>query len=93
MNAIRRIMVAVDFSEISKHLVRYALALARKLDAEVHLVNVINQRDIDAIHAISQYTSAYTVPDYIEVRREDRLAALLAILSELDVAPDAVGRM
>jgi len=92
MNAIRRIMVAVDFSEISKHLVRYALALARKLDAEVHLVNVINQRDIDAIHAVSKFSSAYTVPDYIEVRREDRLAEMLTIFSELDAAPEAVGR-
>ena len=31
-------MVAVDFSAISRHLVRYAQALGRKIDAAIHLV-------------------------------------------------------
>jgi len=92
MNAIRRIMVAVDFSKISKHLVGYALALARKCDAEVHLVHVINQRDIEAIRKVAEVTSVISLPEQIEARREDLLAALMAILSELDAVPDAVGR-
>ena len=92
MNAIRRIMVAVDFSEISKHLVRYALALSRKLEAEVHLVHVINQRDIEAIRKVAEVTSAISLPEQIEARREDLLAALMAILSELAVDPEAIGR-
>ncbi|MBL0712179.1 MAG: universal stress protein [Desulfosarcina sp.] len=92
MNEIRRIMVAVDFSDISKHLVRYATALARKLDAEVHLVNVINQKDIEAIRQVAEAYSTISLLDQIEERREDRLAALLAIISELDLDPDTIGR-
>ena len=92
MNAIRRIMVAVDFSEISKKLVGYALALAQKCDAEVHLVHVINQRDIEAIRKVAEVTSAISLPEQIEARREDLLAALMAILSELAVDPEAIGR-
>lgn len=92
MNAIRRIMVAVDFSVISKPLVRYALILARKLDAEVHLVNVINQRDIEAIRKVTEVTSAISLPKEIEARREERLTAMQTILSELDADPEAIGR-
>ena len=68
MNAIRRIMVAVDFSEISKHLVGYALALGQKFDAEVHLVHVINQRDIEAIRKVAEVTSAISFPDELNGR-------------------------
>lgn len=92
MNAIRRIMVAVDFSVISKPLVRYALSLARKLDAEVHLVNVINQRDIEAIRKVTEVTSAISLSKEIEARREERLTAMQTILSELDADPEAIGR-
>ena len=92
MKAIRRIMVAVDFSEISKKLVGYALALAQKCDAEVHLVHVINQRDIEAIRKVAEVTSAISLPEQIEARREDLLTALMAILSELAVDPEAIGR-
>jgi len=92
MNAIRKIMVAVDFSEISKHLVRYTLALARALDAEVHLVHVINQRDIEAIRKVAEVTSAISLPEQIEARREDLLVALMAILSKLEVDPETIGR-
>ena len=38
MDAIRRIMVAVDFSQISKHLVRFALALARKFGYQTDII-------------------------------------------------------
>jgi nucleotide-binding universal stress UspA family protein len=92
MNPIQRIMVAVDFSEISMRLVRYALDLSPKLKAEVHLVHVINQRDIEAIRKVAEVTSAISLPEQIEARREDLLGALGAILSELDAPPEVVGR-
>lgn len=92
MDAIRRIMVAVDFSDISKHLIRYALSLARKLDAEAHFVHVINQRDIEAIRKVTEFTNTISLPDQIETRREDRLTAMLTLLTELDANPDTIGR-
>ncbi len=41
MNLPRNILVPVDFSDNSEHALDYAIALAGKLDAKVHLVNVI----------------------------------------------------
>ena len=54
MKAVNKIMVAVDFSEFSEPSVRYAVHLAKDVDAELVLVNVINQRDIDAMKKVSE---------------------------------------
>ncbi len=41
MITLKNILVPTDFSEPSLHATRYALELARKFDATVHLLNVI----------------------------------------------------
>lgn len=41
MNLPRNILVPVDFSDSSEHALDYAVELAGKLDAKVHLLNVI----------------------------------------------------
>jgi nucleotide-binding universal stress UspA family protein len=41
MNMPKNILVPVDFSEYAEHALDYAIALAAKLDAKVHLLNVI----------------------------------------------------
>jgi nucleotide-binding universal stress UspA family protein len=87
---IKRIMVAVDFSEISTYLVRYALSLARKFEAQILLVNVINQRDLDAYRKVANATSAISLPDFIEKRRQDRRQNLTQILENLDARSTAV---
>lgn len=92
MNDIRKILVAVDFSAISPQLVSYAVTLARKVDAEVHLVNIINQRDIEALQRVAEATSAFSLPDHLESQREDRQARLTTLLSDLDLPAENIGR-
>jgi nucleotide-binding universal stress UspA family protein len=92
MQDIRNIMVAVDFSDISRHLVRYALALGRKIDAAIHLVNVINQRDVEVLRKVAEVTSTFSLPEQLEKLHEERLTGLVTMLSDLDVPPEAIGR-
>jgi nucleotide-binding universal stress UspA family protein len=92
MKDIRNIMVAVDFSPISQHLVGYAWALGQKINAAIDLVNVINQRDVEALSKVADVTSTFSFPDELNRMREDRLTALMALLSDLDIPPDAIGR-
>jgi len=82
MNEIKKIMVAVDFSEISRDLVRYALQLAAKLEARVYLINIINQRDIDAIRKVADATNFISLPEQLEERREERRTSLLELVAE-----------
>ncbi len=50
MKSYERIIAAVDFSSHAQLVAEHAAVLARTLKAELIFVNVINQRDIDAIH-------------------------------------------
>ena len=49
MTKAMKIMAAVDLSEYSATIVRYCGWLAMRLEAELVLVNVINQRDLDMV--------------------------------------------
>jgi nucleotide-binding universal stress UspA family protein len=91
MKDIRNIMVAVDFSPISQHLVGYAWALGQKINAAIDLVNVINQRDVEALSKVADVTTAFSFPDQLNTMREERLTALMGLLATLDIPPDAVG--
>lgn len=84
MNDITKMMVAVDFSGISRDLVRYALQLAEKLKAKVYIINIINQRDIDAIRKVADATNSISLPEQLEERREERRASLLDLVADLD---------
>lgn len=82
MSKVKRIMVAVDFSEFSTKITGYAGHLAEDLDAELVFVNVINQRDIDTINQITIYTDELSVKDYVKGLIEDRTAQMQDLLKE-----------
>jgi nucleotide-binding universal stress UspA family protein len=80
----KKIMVAVDFSEYSAKITDYAGRLAQDLGAELLLVNVINQRDIDMVKHVTMYTDKITVKGYIDGLIEDRTAQKQNLLKETD---------
>lgn len=79
MKTLKKIMVAVDFSEYSLPLVEYAVSLAKDVGAELLLVNVLNQRDINMWEKIHEEYDAFSVKEQIVEHtrdRQDRLASL-----------------
>ena len=92
MHRLQRIMVAVDFSAVSSQLVRYACGLGRKVGAEIHLVNVINQRDIQAIQRVAVATSAFSLEGQIETLQADRLAGLVQLITDLGISSEGIQR-
>jgi nucleotide-binding universal stress UspA family protein len=75
-------MVAFDLSEYAIEAMRFAAELARDLKAELVVVNVINQRDIDAVEKVMQFTSGLSVESYVEGRKQDRSEEIARILTE-----------
>ena len=67
-----KIMAAVDLSDYSAASVRYSVELAMKLDAELLLVNVINQRDLDMVQRTMIGYEAFSFPNYISEQEQDR---------------------
>lgn len=82
MAKVERILVALDFSDASKRTVEYASELARDLKAELVVVHVINQRELDAIKSIQGYPGAPKFEDLLKARFEERGKAIQEYLGE-----------
>ena len=91
---IRKIMVGCDFSKYSKDTLVYAATLAKKLQAELIIVNVINKRDVDTILKVAEGQFDRNIEKYVEksaeeyVKRvkQDRTKQLEKIIDEIDCA-------
>jgi nucleotide-binding universal stress UspA family protein len=84
MSNIKKIMVAVDFSEFTNKIANHARQLAEDLGAELTFVNVINQRDIDMVNQITLHTDKISVKDYINGLIDDRNELMQRLLKETD---------
>ena len=82
MSNIKRIMVAVDFSEFTNKTTNHAGRLAEALGAELIFVNVINQRDIDMVNQITLHTDKISVRNYINGLIDDRNGLMQRLLKE-----------
>lgn len=72
MGKINKILAAIDLSDYSAATMEYAADLATQLEAELVMVNVINQRDVDAIEKVENITTGISVEKYVERQKEER---------------------
>jgi len=54
MEGIKRILAAIDFSQYSPQVLRFAVDLTQELKAQLVVVNVLNQRDVQAIEMVQR---------------------------------------
>ncbi len=71
-----KIMAAVDLSDYSATIVRYSVWLSMKLDAQLVMVNVVNQRDLDMVQRAMAGYEAFSFPNYLTDQIEDRKSKL-----------------
>lgn len=83
MKNIKRILAAVDFSLYSSQVLRFAADLARELKAELTVVNVLNQRDVQAIEMIGTTYAAPTTVQFIKAASAERSGLLDRLLVEV----------
>lgn len=76
MSDIRKILVPVTFSEFSEELIEYAVGVARPLSAEVVFVNVIDERDIQAVQTITSFGYEVDETHYIQEVEKQRIGIL-----------------
>lgn len=86
MATYRKIMVAVDFSEHSMASVRHGAQLARDLGAELLLVNVINQRDVDMLKQVATRAPEFQFKEHLEAIEQERQARFRQILLQPECA-------
>ena len=66
MKSFHKIMVGCDFSKYSKETLEFAVALAEKLQADLIIVNVINQKEIDTILKVAEGQFDRNIEKYVE---------------------------
>ena len=84
MSKIKKIMVAVDFSDYSARIIKYAGNLADDLGAELIFVNVINQRNVDMIGHVTYYTDKVSVKSYVNGLKQDRTQEMQKLLAQTE---------
>ena len=82
MEGIKKILVAVDLSGHSQAALRLGARLAQALDAEIRVVSVINQRDVEAVRLVENTTELVKVDDFIKERSKEREAQISDLLGE-----------
>ena len=85
MNKVKKIMVAVDFSDHSFAAAQYAAGLASDLDARLLLTNVINQKDVDILEIAVKRVAIFSVEKYIEEQIENRKKQLADLEKKLNL--------
>jgi nucleotide-binding universal stress UspA family protein len=82
MKKIVKIMAAVDFSRYSKEVLEYAGAIAENMKTDMVIVNVINNRDIEAMQRAAQMTKGFSVERWVQAQKEERLELLQRLIEE-----------
>lgn len=83
MKKINKIMVCVDLSEYSVANIEYGLAIAGATGAEIHILNVLNQRDVNAVKMVSNYyPDKINMQEYIKETTEERRNEIKKIIKE-----------
>lgn len=92
MSEIKKVLACVDFSEYSKMTMEKAVEVVKGLPAEIILLNVINNRDLDAIRVVSPYfPGGFSVESFIEKASNERRQQIIEMIDQF--FPDEKHRM
>jgi nucleotide-binding universal stress UspA family protein len=90
MDDIKRIMVALGFSDYAEGIFKYADKLAQKLGAELIVANVINSRDVEAVTAITNMGYDLDPERYIKELKEERRNAFDEIVKNAAIPRSSI---
>jgi nucleotide-binding universal stress UspA family protein len=90
MKRVKKIMVAVDLSEYSRQNLEYASELAHRFDAELVIVNVINERDVDIVMKCeAMYPSVISKEHYLEKQKIERANSIRQLIKDCSIQDDS----
>ena len=68
----KKILVPIAFSVYSQGIINYAASIAGPLGAEMMIVNVINERDLEAVERIASYGYKVDGEHYVRTIKDER---------------------
>jgi len=88
MDEIKKIMVALSFSEHAAGIFNYSEKLAKSLGAELIVVNIVNSRDVQAIASIANMGYELDPEKYVKELKEERKSALEEVVKDSSFSLD-----
>ena len=83
MKKINKILVCLDLSEYSELTLEAAVTIARNTNAQIHIINVLNRRDVSAATVIPPYYSGtIDVPKFVKETTEKREKEIKKIIAD-----------
>jgi nucleotide-binding universal stress UspA family protein len=86
MEGIKRILAAIDFSQYSPQVLRFAVDLTQELKAQLVVVNVLNQRDVQAIEMVQREFPGQSVSQFVKAATAERVNLFEKLLAEAGAA-------
>ena len=93
MDEVKKIMVSIDFSDYSARTMNYAASLARELEAELIVVNVINQSDIAAMERVIAVHGEFTLEGFLAEQRVERLKLMDQLIEAAGMSSGSIKTM
>jgi nucleotide-binding universal stress UspA family protein len=90
MDEIKKIMVALGFSEYAEGIFNYADMLAAKFGAELIVANIVNSRDVEAVAVITNMGYDLDPERYIKEIKDERQNAFEKIAKNATLARDSI---
>lgn len=87
---IKKIMVPLAFSKYSPGILNCAADLCESMGAELFVVNVINERNLDAVNKISSFGYKVDTEKYIDTIKKERRAEIVKMTGPLTLPDDRV---
>jgi len=86
MNSIQNVVAAIDFSEYSLPVLRQAADVCNAFSANLYMINVINQRDVDAVRFVEHMSyEQLNVKSFIEKQRKERNTNFYSLLNQTEM--------
>ncbi len=86
----KKILVPIAFSQYSQGILKFASKLAKPLGAELLVVNIIHERDLEAVERISSFGYKVDGDHYVRTVQKERLAELEKLLANIDFPDEKV---
>lgn len=87
---VKKILVPIAFSKYSNGIVDYAANLAASLGAHLVVVNVVNERDLEAVERISSFGYKVDGEHYVDTLLKEREEELEKMMAKLTLPDEQV---
>jgi nucleotide-binding universal stress UspA family protein len=88
MDEIKKILVALGFSEYAKGTFNYSAKLAKNFGAELIVANIINARDVSAVASVDAMGYGVDVEKYVRDIKDERRRVFKEILNDSNFSKD-----